>query len=264
MKKILLFLSLIIISTHLIFSQNKDKQVPDIITDRPDQTESAAIVPLSMLQVETGFVYEGDETDFVERTNTTFNTTLLRYGLFKNAELRMGMEYLEESMKIKSAGLSSSVIGFGPLYTGIKVKITEEKGAVPEMAILGSLTWPATADENLKPSYVAPAMRLAFAHTLSENLSLGYNLGAEWNGEVPDASYYYSLALGIGLTSKIGAFVESYGFLYEEFKPDHKADAGFTYLLSRNFQIDLSGGIGLSEISPDYFVGFGLSYRIPE
>jgi hypothetical protein len=35
-------------------------------------------------------------------------------------------------------------------------------------------------------------------------------------------------------------------------------------MLNKNFQLDVSGGIGLSDISPDYFVSFGLSYRIPE
>jgi hypothetical protein len=263
MKNILILI-LLSATSQLVLSQNEEVNIPDIITDRPDQTESAAIVPLNMLQIETGFVYEGDESHFAEFSNTTFNSTLLRYGLFKSTELRIGMEYLNEEVQLKASNAESSFSGFSPLYTGLKVKITEEEGWLPEMAILASLTWPAPASESLKPSYVAPAMRLAFAHTLSENLSVGYNLGAEWNGETPNAAYYYSLAFGIGLTSQIGAFIESYGSMYEELKPEHKADAGFTWMLSKNFQLDISGGIGLSEISPDYFIGFGLSYRIPE
>jgi hypothetical protein len=30
----------------------------ELVTDRPDQTESAVTVPLNSLQIETGFVYE--------------------------------------------------------------------------------------------------------------------------------------------------------------------------------------------------------------
>jgi hypothetical protein len=262
--KTYVLISLFLVSSLVVLSQNDTEDVPDIITDRPDQTESAAVVPFNMLQIETGFVYEKDETDLAEYTNTAFNSTLLRYGLFKSTELRIGMEYLEETVNFKPSGPKSLVNGFSPLYTGLKIKITEEEGWIPEMALLGSLTWPATANKDLKPSYVAPALRMAFAHTLSENLSLGYNLGAEWNGEMPNAGYYYSVALGIGLTSQLGAFVESYGTMYEEFKPEHKADAGLTWMLNKNFQLDVSGGIGLSDISPDYFVSFGLSYRIPE
>ena len=259
-----ILLILFVFFSQITLSQNEKEEVPDIITDRPDQTESAAIVPFNMLQVETGFIYEGDETEMAEFTNTTYNTTLLRYGLFKSTELRVGMEYLDETVKLKPSGPESSANGFSPLYTGLKVKITEEKGWVPEMAILGSLTWPAAADQELKPAYVAPAMRLAFAHTLSDKLSLGYNLGTEWDGETPVASYFYSVVLGIGITSSIGAFVETYGSMYENSKHQHKADAGITWLVHKNFQLDLSGGIGLSEISPDYFISFGLSYRIPE
>jgi hypothetical protein len=260
MKKYALLL-LLLFAGNFVLAQ---EEVPDIITDRPDQTESTAIVPLNMLQIETGFVSEQDETKIAEISGTTYNGTLLRYGLFKRAELRVGMDYLKESVRMKRTGQTMESSGFSPLYTGLKVKMTEGKGLLPDMALLGSLTWPGAASDDLQTPYMAPALRLVFAHILSETLSLGYNLGAEWNGISPAVSYYYSLALGMGLTEKIGAFLESYGSVYKKAKPEHKADAGFTWLLRENLQLDVSGGIGLSKIAPDHFVSFGLSWRIPE
>ncbi len=260
MKSIALSTFAIMIS---LYSFSQENETPDIITDRPDQSESTAIVPLNMLQIETGFVYEHDKTDLAEFNNTTFNTTLFRYGLFKSTELRIGMEYLESIRKELSGG-EYSAKGFGALHTGVKVKITQEKGLIPEMAILGSLDWPATANKNLKPSYVAPSLRLAFDHTLTEYIGLAYNLAAEWDGETPVASYFYSVSLGIDVTRQFGAFIEAFGSLYEDYKPENKIDGGFTYMVDKNFLIDLYGGLGLSEASPDYFIGFGLSYRIPE
>ena len=35
-------------------------QSPDMVTDRPDQTESAAVVPRGLLQVETGYLFARD------------------------------------------------------------------------------------------------------------------------------------------------------------------------------------------------------------
>ena len=258
-NKILFTLGLLLVSSLLKAQIN----APPLVTDRPDQTESAAIVAKGKLQLETGFVYEYDEGEVLEMENYTYNSTLLRYGLTKSTELRVGMEYLDEKL-ITQSGQEFSFTGLSPLYTGLKVKIAEEQGIRPDMALLGSLTWPATANKDLEPQFVAPALRMSFAHTLSDNLSLGYNLGAEWDGDNPEASYFYSIALGIGVTEKLGAFVESYGSLYKDRDPEHKADTGLTYLVSNNFQLDVSGGIGLSENAPDYFASFGFSYRIPE
>lgn len=261
MKKNILY-TLVLLFTVMKLSKAQTDD-PPLITDRPDQTESAAIVAKGKLQLESGFLYEKDNTEWLEMENYIYNSTLLRYGLTENTELRVGMEYRDQRFSPESNS-EFTFTGLSPLYTGLKVKVAEEQGLRPEIALLGSLTWPATADEDLKPQYLAPALRMSFAHTLSDHLSLGYNLGAEWDGHNPEASYFYSLALGIEVTEQLGAFLESYGSVYEDDKPRHKADAGFTYLVRNNFQLDVSGGIGLSDIAPDYFISFGLSYRIPE
>lgn len=40
---------------------------PELITDRPDQTESYVVVPHKFLQVETGFEMENNETELVKQ-----------------------------------------------------------------------------------------------------------------------------------------------------------------------------------------------------
>jgi hypothetical protein len=63
-----------------------------IETDRPDFTESPNTVPKGALQVETGFIFENDKIENLggsfEYQNMTVNTTLLRFGLQENFELR--------------------------------------------------------------------------------------------------------------------------------------------------------------------------------
>jgi hypothetical protein len=41
-------------------------------------------------------------------------------------------------------------------------------------------------------------------------------------------------------------------------------DAGIAYLVSQNFQLDISGGIGITDISPDFFLEIGFSWRLPQ
>lgn len=256
----------ILISTLFLFfavALQAQQQVPDLVTDRPDQTESAATVPKHFLQIETGFILENDENEISRNKSFAYSTTLLRYGLWDNFELRLGAAYLGDNVTKKNSDFSQNIDGFSPLHAGFKVKVVEEKGLRPDIAFLGGLELPFTAGSDYKPSYTAATMRFAFSHTLSDRFSLGYNLGAEWDGETAVPGYFYSVALGIGLIENLGMFVESFGAIQEAGTAQHQIDAGFTYLLTPNFQVDISGGIGLNDAAPDNFISFGLSYRIP-
>jgi hypothetical protein len=111
--------------------------------------------------------------------------------------------------------------------------------------------------ENLTPSFL-----LAASHSLAEYLGLGWNIGAEWESFNPKPNGIYSVVLGLSANDRLGIFIESYGRYALDEPADHRADAGVTFLLMPNFQIDASAGLGISEAAPDYFVSFGASYRI--
>ncbi len=246
-----------------LVAQSQENE-PELITDRPDQTESSVTVPLKSVQIESGFLLENDQSDLLNLRSITYNSTLLRYGLLNNFELRLGLEYLEERVKFRDLDITNTVSGLMPMHAGFKVKIADEKGWLPEFAFLGGMILPFTADKAFKPEYSGGNMRLAFSHILSDRFSLGYNFGAEWNGETVIPEYFYSLALGIGVTDALGVFLESYGTIPEKGDDAHLLDAGFTYLLLPNFQLDLSGGIGLNDAAPENYISFGLTYRILE
>ncbi len=243
-KTVLLFISLIIGS--LCFAQTVE-----LITDRPDQTESAVTVPQNALQIETGFVVENKGND----KSYAYNTTLLRYGLLDNFELRLGAEYLGEDVN------NQITKGFSPLYAGFKLKIKDEDRWKPEIAFLGALIMPFTADPEFEPNNTAANMRFAFAHTLNDKTSLSYNIGAQWDGVSTTPAYFYSLALGVSVSPKIGAYLESYGNIIEKDQSEYLIDAGLTYLLSPIFQLDISTGLGLNDEAIDNFLSFGLTYR---
>ncbi len=235
----------------------------EMVTDRPDQTESAYTVPKHMLQIETGASIEGDKANGLETTTKNYGSTLLRYGLLDNLELRFGFDYQDETVKTGENSPEINTAGFAPLEVGMKLMIIEEKGWVPRLALLGGLTIPRTGESDFSTQYYAPMFRLNGEYTLAEWVSFGFNLGAEWDGYMPNATGYYSGVFGFGLTDWLAGFIEAYGFLTEELKPDHRSDAGFTFLVLPNLQFDLSGGFGLSKVSPDYFMNCGVTWRIP-
>ncbi len=261
MKRIRFLIFGLFISFSLFAQQ--EEEVSDLVTDRPDQTESAAIVPKGHFQMETGFVLQGDENGNMKEQNLGLFTTLLRYGVNKNFELRVGSAFLNSTQEIDGTE-TSNVSGLAPLFFGIKFKMLDENGWMPKMAFLVTTEFPNIGAKEFSPEYNASDMRFNIEYSLTDRLGLGVNLGSRWDGSSPKPEGIYSLVFGYGVTEKLSAFIESYGFLPQEQKPDHRLDAGITFLLKDNFQLDASGGIGLSEISPDFFVNAGFSWRLPK
>jgi hypothetical protein len=234
---------------------------PPLVTDRPDLTESATIVPKGALQIETGFVFEGDKSGGVKTNNFSLLTTLLRYGVNEYFELRLGSSL--NMNKTEVAGESTSIFGVNYVDVGMKLKMVEGDGLKPQIAFLTMVIIPKSGEEEYSPEYLTPSLALAFSQDLSKKFSLGYNIGAVWNGLTAKPAAKYSVALAYSLAEKLGSFVEIYGYFPQDQQGINIFDFGLTYLLKHNLQLDASAGFGLSEVSPDYFVNAGVSWRIP-
>ncbi len=245
-----------LILSALSFSQENE----DIITDRPDETESASLISKGFLQIESGFFYEElrEGTDYEKVIG--YNTTLLRYGFLKNLELRIGIDVINKKGNFEGV-LFDQGTGLNPLLLGAKVGITEEKGVLPQMALMGHLYLPFTAKENYRPQSTGVNFRFAFSHQFN-NSNLSYNLGAKWEDDSTYATFIYTLAYGYDLSDKFGTFIEIYGDLPENSGPSHHWDGGFTYLLSNNFQLDAFIGSGINN-DQQIIYGGGFSYRFP-
>ncbi len=256
--------SIVLLGVNLVvFAQ---EGVPPLVTDRPDQTESSVTVPKGSLQIETGYTFENINENY---TSQTIGGTLLRYGLLRNFELRFGASYKNEKFEMDETiaiiGMlppEKDFTGFSPVMIGTKINIGEENGIIPEMAILTEFTLGGTGDDVFYENNTGTKILFAFSHTLNDFLGFGYNLGLEHDGNEPGANLMYSFVLGVAPIEGLGAFFEVYGSSLKNHVPDHRVDAGLTYLLTDNFQFDLSGGIGLSDTSPNNFISAGVSYRI--
>lgn len=232
-----------------------------MITDRPDKTEAPTLVSQGFLQVETGFFIEEREGEVLEKT-TAYNTSLLRYGLLNNLEIRVGFNIVklrEEIFEIGETGVVST--GFEPLLLGAKIGIAEEKGVFPEMGFMGHLYLPFVAAEDLKPETTGIDFRFTFSHDFG-NSDLSYNLGAKWREDSASATFIYTIAYGFDITENLGAFAELYGDLPENSGAEHHWDAGITYNIRNNIQLDAFVGTGINGDQKINY-GAGLSFRFP-
>jgi len=245
----------------LLFSAFAFASAPELVTDRPDQTESTEIVPRGWVQTELGF---GD----VDRGDATA-MALVRVGLTERVEFRAGLD------EVFLSGPDDAI----DLGLGAKIRLSDENGSRPAIAVLAALNQ--KIGDSLSPSSdgVRPSFRFVFSHTLSERLSLGYNAGVSWDesfsplGGLPAAfdrdllsRFVWTAALGIGATDRVGFFVEAFGDsgLSDHGRTETALDGGVTFLVRPNIQLDLFVGTGVSNAAPDWLAGAGVSFRLPE
>ena len=222
--------------------------------------------PPGYVQFEFGWTHAEDDSD-ADVTLDSFPETLIRVGVASTLEFRFGFNgfFWED---IDGVGSNN---GAGDLGIGLKWKLWEETGWQPQAAILAGTSVP-TGEAPFSSERFDPAFRLACSHTLTETLALGYNLGGLWSTEEDTmgdrdttASITYSIVLGITLSEQLGTFIEFFGEApTSEGNPANSFDGGLTYLIADNLQIDLLGGIALSEAAVDWFVGAGLVWRLPQ
>ena len=185
----------LLISFHLCLSA---QDIEPLEADRPDQTETTSTVPKYHFQMENGISFE--QTDANTKT-FTHPSTLFKYGVNDRFELRLITEFTTIASKEKTYS------GLYPVTVGFKVNMAKEKGILPALSFLGHLAIPQLASDKLQSTWYAPSFRFSMSHTLTPRLSLGYNLGAEWDGETPEPTFIYTLTTAYAISEKAGAYV---------------------------------------------------------
>lgn len=239
MRKLLIVL--FAVSCVHAFAQDSDP----IITDRPTQSASVNVVGNGALLIESGIIFEKTNR-FEDYLN--FNT-LFRYGISDRVEVRLTANY------DRINGDDFIVSSIGSTNLGAQIFLVDSDEAFADISVIGQVNLP-TGEEN---EDTTGEIRFNFQNTLSNIFSLGYNLGLFLTPDRDnEISPFYSVVLGASIAEGLTVFAEPYGFLNAP--DDHRFNAGFIYLVTPRFQVDVTGGIGLSESSPDTFVGFGAAF----
>lgn len=245
-------------------------QVPELVTDRPDQTESASTVAKGLWQLELGYLLLRDNPGTSHSDELRAAAGLLRIGVSSRVELRVGWvgySLLDQ----ESPAARSRVSGTSDGGLGAKFGLVEGSGLKPQVALLVGTSLPIGDDEFTSDHY-DPGFRFALSHQVSPRIDLGYNIGMAWLTTIDDAQIesteslvQYTLAAGFALTETVGAYVEIFGDQPTRGGEANQTsfDGGFTWGLRDNLQLDLEGGIGLTDGAPDWFAGLGLVIRWP-
>jgi hypothetical protein len=243
---------------------------PDLVTDRPDQTESPLVVPVGTVQVEIGSLFVNDEEEGTRSEIASAPGTLIRYAFHPRFELRLEWPGWIEAESRGAEGQSRVSEAADP-ELGVKVALVAARGARPDVALLAHVSLPAGGEPIGSPR-ADPSVRLSVAHTLSKRIGLGWNVGWKAQSFRDDVGQthtltrlLYTASCGIEISERFGSFVEVFGDLpaSDRARSAHSLDGGVTYLVTPRVQIDFSAGVALESEAPDRFVGFGISFRVP-
>ena len=227
-----------------------------IVTDRPDQTEASSTVPKQSFQIETGLLLQFAGSGNNKARYISAPSTLFRYGLIKCLELRLVSEFSIQRNAID--GLVDKANGINDLQIGAKLQLFKRSDNATELAFMSHLVVP-SGTAAVTGRAVGTINKLCISHSLSDRVSLGYNLGYNYLGSsVGDLTY--SLSVAFGITDKLGIFLEPYGSWDRFEAATTNFDGGFTYLIRDNLQYDFSFGVGLDNRMN--FLSTGISWNI--
>jgi hypothetical protein len=243
---------LILLPTIKILAQEKME------TDRPDQTESPFLTPKKWMQFEIGF---NSQKNTASSKEYFYPTLLSKYGISKWFELRLITTVQQTTTAFPNFIDKEIKKGLLPVELGGKIAFCEEKKWLPKTSLIFHFALPKLASKNFKANTLAPNFRFVMQNTLSKNVGLGYNIGAEWDGFTNKPTYIYTFAPGFNLSDKWYAYIEAFGFITKDDAPQHSFDGGLAYYINNNFKIDISGGPGLTKNAPQRYIAIGASYR---
>jgi hypothetical protein len=223
----------------------------EIVTDRPDVTNSSLVVPKGSFQQENGInISNGNGGQVFDGTNTR-----LRFGIAQCLEVLV-------DVPTYFAGLSGRTdSGFTNVTPAFKWQISPIPGDIDLSATFG-----AGLPTGTKP-IVGPGAQPYVQFPWSWEMSGGWKLnGMLTNFLTPaDSINKHSTEATFVIEREFGkqtfAFVEYVGDYPDHGGARHLINSGAGYRITNTQQIDFHVAVGLNDNAPSYIFGIGYSFR---
>jgi hypothetical protein len=241
--------------TVAAYAQSEPATDAVIVTDRPDITESAIVVPKGSLQFENGLTRTSDHG----QATLDLSETLVRFGVVDRTELRVVVpNYI--------TGLTgpTSASGFGDVAVGLKQQLGPQLSEV-DLAVIIAISLPTGADRITSHGF-DPFIKFPWSKDFSEGWSFGGMESMFWYTQDRRRNLTGESTLYIEkqITKPWDAFAEYGGDFAQRGGLREVAHFGTAYKVTPKNQIDFHFGFGLSHATPGRFFAVGYSFRIDD
>lgn len=247
MKQILLlyYLFAATISTHA-------QDTSTLSTDRPDQTDGTNMLRPKEFQVETELYHN----TFNEGRAAIISSTLLRYGLLKNVELRMLVEEGRERDKF----IEETAQGLFPFALSAKISLLKEHPVLPDIAFITYFKMPLTRRTS-EDVYWSPLFMLAFEKELNK-VTLAANSGIRQATFGTNWLWQASTEVKYEISDRVEVYSEYFAQYARTEKPNNNIDGGLLVYLNNNWMVHAAYGTKIFTHKPNHFVNTGVAVRI--
>lgn len=234
----------------------------EMSTDRPDVTESPYTVDAGHLQIEMDVAAFTRDRHTPERAGGTdawsFANTNIKVGLTNWADLQVVVPVFQR--------VRGGAEGFGDLQLRLKMNVWGNDAGETAFALMPWIKLP-TASDDLGNGSVEGGLIIPYGMSLGGDWSLGAMLEVDaiedGDGSGHHAEFVTSVAVGRPLVGALGGYVEFVSVLSTERDAEWvaTANAGLTYGITDDIQLDAGINVGLTRAAEDFSPFVGISIR---
>lgn len=241
----------------------------DMATDRPDKTESPYTVDAGHYQVEMSFIdytYDHQNTDDSDARVDNFSIIPmnLKAGLLNNADI----QFIFDPVLIERSEVDGELErknGFGDIQTRVKVNLWGNDNGPTALAVMPFVKFPTNTDD-LGNDAVEGGIIVPLAVSLPADWSMGIMTEFDFNRNSEKdyyTEYVNTITLGHSIIGNLNGYVEFFSSFNDEDDSPWvgTVDAGLTYAVSNNIQLDGGVNIGVTQSADDFNPFMGISIR---
>ena len=226
----------------------------EIVTDRPDVTNSSVVIPAGSLQIENGVNLSARDGDrVIDGTNTR-----LRFGIANC------LEFLVDTPTYFANVGNPQNSGFSDAAPALKWQISPVPGKVDLSAVFG-VALP-TGSAGIAGPGAQPYLQFPWSWELRSGWGLSGMFTEFFRPSDPTSKQVTETTFAIEkqVTERVSLFVEYVGDYPASGSPAQLLNSGGLYRLGPNQQLDFHVALGLNHNAPSYIVGVGYSVRFDE
>lgn len=240
----------------------------ELVTDRPDKTESPHTVDAGHFQVELDLATFTTDRDGARRTRTLNVAPInVKLGVGRNTDVQLVLDnYINKRVEDAMTGLRQSTRGFGDVTVRLKHNVWGNDGGGTSFALMPFVKLP-TNTNGVGNRFIEGGVIAPFAIELGNGLGLGLMTEIDVLRNEADTGYIASFINSASLSGDVAKDVGLYAEIYTEIASEAGArpvvtfDTGLTFAIGDDAQFDLGTNIGVTDAADDLAVFVGFSRR---
>lgn len=244
----------------------------ELSTDRPDKTESPYTVDAGRVQVEMDLLTYARDVDRRGGANLRSETLRIvpvnfKLGLTNSTDVQLLIDpYVRQTVTDRTTRTRERASGLGDVTLRLKQNLWGNDGGSTALALMPFVKLP-TSSNGLGNDAVEFGLIVPLAISISDRIGIGLmteiDMLEEADGSGYAPTFINSATISFSLTDRLGIYTE----LFTERSSERGAswvvtgDAGLTYALTDDLQLDGGVNIGITDAADDVELFVGISRR---